>query len=175
MGPGLLLAALLLLLLAAMLLRSARRRRTASGLPRGRVVYVDRHGWRRPPAPLEAPDLGLVGRPDFLMRRGRAVIPIEAKPGRTAEEPYEGDLLQLVAYCVLVEETYGHPPPYGLLCYRDQTFEVSYDRSVRETLLDLLEEMREAGEMREVPRSHEQPARCAACSMRRHCGEDVLS
>jgi CRISPR-associated exonuclease Cas4 len=175
MAPGLLIAALLLLSLAVFLLRLARRLRAGSGLPAGKVVYVDRHGWKRPPALLEAPEYALVGRPDYIVRKGRAVIPVEVKPGRTAGEPYEGDLLQLAAYCLLVEESYGHTPPYGLLCYRDHAFEMPYDDGVRETLLDLLDEMRADAEEEDVPRSHEQSARCAGCSMRPHCGEDALA
>jgi len=174
MAAALLVAALVLFLLAWLLLWMARRSREKGGLPRGRVVYVDSRDWRRPDAPLRSERYGLVGRPDYLVQRGRTVIPVEVKPSRTGAEPYQADLLQLAAYCLLVEETSGRMPPYGLLRYRDRTFEVPYGAGVRRRLLELLAEMRAAGRGGEVGRSHEQRARCAACGMRGHCGEEAL-
>ncbi len=165
------LLALLLLALAIALLWRARRGRAASGLPRGQVVYVDSRAWQRPPEPLRAPRYGLVGRPDYLLRQGRAIIPIEAKPSREAEEPYPSDILQLAAYCLLVEEGYGHSPPHGLIVYRERTFEIPFDAGLRRALLDTLSTMRRCERQRDVPRDHDDPSRCAACSMRGHCDE----
>ncbi|MBN1483491.1 MAG: CRISPR-associated protein Cas4 [Chloroflexia bacterium] len=173
MNPVLLLSALLLSLLALLLLRRAGRERAESGLPQGRVVYVDDRDWRIPPAPLRSPQHGLVGRPDYLMRRHGDVIPVECKPSRRSCQPYEADILQLAAYCLLVEENYG-APPYGLLCYRDYTFEIPYDQSLRQDLLFVLQEMRQAVAGDEVWRSHDEPARCVGCSMREHCGDESL-
>ncbi len=174
MGTVLLLLALLLLLAAAVLLGLSRRGRVEAGLPQGRVVYADSRAWRRPEAPLRSPRYGLVGRPDYLLRRGRHIIPVEAKPSRAAAAPYVTDLLQLAAYCLLVEETYGVRPPHGLLVYRRRTFEVPFDAAMRDQLLHALQEMEAAYDQDDVPRSHDQPGRCARCSMRRHCGEEAL-
>ncbi len=173
MAPFLLALALLLLVAAFVLLRLSRENRAASGLPQGRVVYVDSRRWQRPPAPLRAPRYSLVGRPDFLMQEGKSIIPVESKPGRKAAQPYEGDLLQLAAYCLLVEETYGVTPPYGLLVYGERTFQIPFERGMRERLLDILDEMAAAWEDgEEVHRDHDEPARCARCSMREECGEE---
>ncbi len=172
MGLGL--VALLLIVLSIALLWLGRRERAAGGLPRGRVVYVDSRAWHRPPQPLRAPRYGLVGRPDYLVRLGRAIVPVEAKPSREAEEPYTADILQLAAYCLLVEESYGRAPPYGLVVYRERTFEVPFDAGLRRALLDTLAAMRRAERRRDVPRDHDEPARCAACSMRGHCGKEAL-
>ncbi len=175
MGTTFLLAAVSLLLLAIVLWWLARRGRAASGLPAGRVVYVDSRRWRQPPQPLRAPRYGLVGRPDYLVRQGQAVIPVEAKPSRRAGRPYEGDVLQLAAYCLLVEETYRRRPPHGLLVYEGRTWEIPFDSALRQRLLDTLAEMRADRERDAVARSHNQPARCAACGMRGQCGEEALA
>lgn len=174
MRLGLGLLALLLIVLAIALFCLARRERAAGGLPRGRIVYVDSRAWQRPPEPLRAPRYGLVGRPDYLVRLGQTIIPVEAKPSREAEEPYAADKLQLAAYCLLVEESYGRSPPYGLVVYRERTFEIPFDESLRRALLDTLAAMRQAERQRDVPRDHDEPARCAACSMRAHCGDESL-
>lgn len=170
----LVLLALLLLAIAIVLLRLARRGRIASGLPQGRVVYVDSRAWQHPPEPLRAPRYGLVGRPDYLVRQGGTVIPVETKPSREGNEPYAADVLQLAAYCLLVEETYGRTPPHGLLVYRSRAFEIPFAAGLRQALLETLREMRRAGKQRDVPRSHDDPPRCAACGMRGHCGREAL-
>ncbi|MGB9724295.1 MAG: CRISPR-associated protein Cas4 [Chloroflexia bacterium] len=170
----LLLLALALVALALFLLHRARRMRAGSGLPPGRVVYVDSRRWQTPPYPLRAPRYGLVGRPDYLLHRGRAVIPVEVKPGRTPAEPYEADVWQLGAYCLLVEAEYGTAPPHGLLIYPERAWEIPFTPELRRRLLEVLSEMRAAGRGRPLPRSHDQPARCAACAMRNHCGEEAL-
>lgn len=167
--------AALLILLTLFLLYLARRMRIRSGLPRGRVVYVDSRRWKTPPQPLRAPRYGLVGRPDYLLHQGRAVIPVEVKPGRTPPAPYEADIWQLGAYALLVEEEYGRMPPYGLLVYPERAFEIPFTPDLRQRLLKVLAEMREIGPESVVPRSHDQPARCAACAMREYCGEEALA
>ena len=168
------LLALLLAGLALLLLYLARRMRARSGLPSGRVVYVDGRDWETPPRPLYAPRYRLVGRPDYLLRRGQRVIPVEVKTGRTPSEPYEADVLQLGAYALLLEEAYGKRPPHGLLVYPERTWEVPFTPALRRRLLEVLAEMRAAGPEIPVPRSHDRPARCAACTLREHCGEEAL-
>jgi CRISPR-associated exonuclease Cas4 len=170
----LLVLALLILAMAFVLLRQSHRERAASGLPQGRVVYVDSRAWRKPPEPLRAPTYGLVGRPDFILRQGRVTIPVESKPMRHAEEPYPADVLQLGAYCLLIEESSGHPPPHGLLVYSERTFEIPFDEGLRRAVVKTLDEMRQAEGRSNVRRSHDQPARCARCGMQGHCGREAL-
>ena len=46
--------------------------------------------------------------------------------------------MQLAAYCLLVEETIGAAPPYGLLRYAERTFRLDYtQQALSENLLDL--------------------------------------
>ena len=66
---------------------------------------------------------GLVGRPDELRRSpdGR-IVPVEAKSSRgppPGRPPYFSHVLQLYAYCQIVEDQQGVAPPYGLLIYGD--------------------------------------------------------
>ena len=71
--------------------------------------------------PLFARRIGLTGKPDYLLDVRGNTIPVEVKPRRRAPRPYESDLMQLAAYCLLVEETIGTAPPYGLLRYAERT------------------------------------------------------
>jgi CRISPR-associated exonuclease Cas4 len=176
----LLFAALLLVVLAGILFWQAGRRRKAAGLPGGRVIYSDTRGWGPVEEPLYDPDLGLVGKPDYLVQQGEVVIPVEVKTARRVHGPYDGHIFQLAAYCKLVEHAYGTRPPYGLLHYTSrgeagpgQTFAIDFTPELETALLDLLAEMRQHERKREVARSHESPARCAGCGYRGLCDQSL--
>jgi CRISPR-associated exonuclease Cas4 len=165
--------ALGLLLVAAAAIWLGLRLRRRTGLPWARVVASDTGG-RSLDRPLFARRYGLTGRPDYLLEQGRALIPVEVKPGRTADRPYESDLMQLAAYCLLVEETSGAPPPYGLLRYARHTFRMPYTPAVREELLALLDEMRAALDDDDCERSHDDPRRCAGCGFVELCDDALV-
>lgn len=162
--------ALTLLLLGLVLLVLALRMRQSTGLPWVPVIYRDTDRVEVD-EPLLARRLGLVGKPDYLIEIGQQVVPVEVKPGRFAPTPYESDLMQLAAYCVLVEEVYGDPPPYGLLRYAERTFRMNYSPAVRAQVEQLLDEMRALLEAPESQRSHNDAARCAACGFLNVCDE----
>jgi CRISPR-associated exonuclease Cas4 len=161
-----------LILLALIALISALRLRAATGLPWAPVVYHDADAWT-PERPLVARRLGLVGKPDYLIQMRGRLIPVEVKPGRNAAHPYESDLMQLAAYCVLIEETTGAAPPYGLLRYAERTFRLSYTARVREEVLTLLDEMRNALD-NDCDRSHDDPARCWGCGFLSQCDQAII-
>ena len=166
--------ALALIALALLLMAAGALARRRTGLPWGRVLADDVGAGRALERPLYARRYGLTGRPDYLIERGGAHIPVEVKPGRRAPQPYDSDLMQLPAYCLLVEETTGRAPPYGLLRYADATFRLPYTDAVRERLLDTLDEMRALLDEDDAARSHADPRRCAGCGFRATC-EDSLA
>ncbi len=160
-----------LLALAFVLWWGARSAQRATGLPRARVRYDDASAGRPLERALVSHRYRLAGRPDFILDEGGHLIPVEAKPGRRAPEPYAGDLLQLAAYCLLVEDVLGRRPPHGLLRYADRTWEVPYDDDARAQVLVTLAAMDADTHARDVHRSHDQAARCAGCGVRAVCGE----
>lgn len=169
MNVSLALALLLLAVLAAIWAIALRRR---TGLPWAPVVYRDT-GARPVEEPLFSRRHGLTGKPDYLLERRGATIPVEVKPGRTAPQPYESDLMQLAAYCVLVEETTGIAPPYGLLRYADRTFRLDYTPQLRDEIVGLLGDMRDVLEEPDCPRSHDERRRCLSCGFYEQC-DDAL-
>jgi CRISPR-associated exonuclease Cas4 len=145
--------------------------RRRSGLPQGRVVYRDTGDWERCERPLFSARYQLTGRPDYLVRQGQDIIPVEVKSGSAPPEPYVSHLLQLAAYCLLVEEVEGHAPPHGILRYADRTYEVDYSPSLRAELLQTLDRIRASLHAADVHRDHQEAARCAACGFRARCSE----
>lgn len=164
----------LLLLIALLLLWLALRLRRQSGLPWARIVASDTGSRRDLQRPLFAPRYQLTGKPDYLVQQGHVYIPVEVKPGRTAAQPYESDLMQLAAYCLLVHETYGVRPPYGVLRYAEQSFRLAYTPAVEQELLDILAAMQADLDAADLERSHDDPRRCAGCGFVAVCADALI-
>ncbi|MFQ6100849.1 MAG: Dna2/Cas4 domain-containing protein [Anaerolineae bacterium] len=161
----------ILLALGLLLLWLAQRGRARSGLPQGRVVYTDTDGWGRLERPLFSRDLLLTGKPDYLVADGADIIPVEVKSSRAPTRPHPSHLLQLAAYCLLVEECYRRRPPYGIVKYADRAFEVDYTPELEGELLATLDCMRDDLAEGDAPRSHDEPQRCRGCGYYRHCDQ----
>lgn len=167
------LLAVALIGLALALLAAGVLLRRRAGLPWARIVASDVGVGRPLERPLVAPRYGLSGKPDYLIERGGVLIPVEVKPGRHAPRPYDSDLMQLAAYCLLVEERTGRAPPYGLLRYAEASFRLTYTPAVRQRLVALLDEMHELRAAGDVARSHDEPRRCAGCGLRASCTDSL--
>jgi len=161
----------LLLGLGLLLLWLAQRGRARSGLPRGRVVYTDTGGWNRLERPLFSRELLLTGKPDYLVADGADIIPVEVKSSRAPAQPYPSHVLQLAAYCLLVDECYGRRPPHGIIKYADRVFEVDYTPELEDQLLGTMDRMRAALDAAGARRNHDEPHRCRACGYRQRCDE----
>jgi CRISPR-associated exonuclease Cas4 len=158
---------------ALVLILSSRLRRT-SGLPDGDIVSSD-VGVETKGKPLYSARYRLTGTPDYLVSTPGGLVPVEVKPARTEAEPHQSHLLQVLAYCLLVEETEGSRPPYGLLRYSSTTFRVDYNDATRAHLLEVMAAMRQSAQLEEwqVERSHEAPGRCRACGYRAVCDQSL--
>jgi len=165
--------ALVLLLLAALLFWLSSRQRKGAGLPGGRVIYTDTRAWGPLEKPLFDADLGLTGKPDYLVEKDGRIIPVEVKSGRTPQAPYDAHIFQVAAYCLLVEKAYGKRPPYGILHYPQRDFAVDYTPGLESALLDLLAEMRRDERRASVDRSHADEARCRGCGFRSACDQKL--
>ncbi len=143
------------LVLTAWALRALAQRR--DDLARGRLVAVDAGR----PATLRAERYRIVGRPDELRRlAGGRLVPIEFKRRTTPfRGPPPSHVVQVRTYCLLIEETTGVAPPYGVLRYSDGEFRVRWDDRARSELLALRNELLRPYEGRATPSG----ARCARC------------
>ena len=171
MAIWLLLAALVTGALGVWVLLRARVARQETGLPLGRVTYVDTGAWGRCERPLFSDQYRLTGRPDYLVQSSKGRIPVEVKSSAAPRRPYAAHVLQLAAYCLLVEEQEGRAPPYGIIKYRDRTFEVEFSRELRTELANTLDAMRRDLGTREVNRDHREVGRCLGCGYREQCDQ----
>lgn len=155
--PALLLVLVAALLAAWSLAALARRFRTA--LPSGTVVYSDADGRGRP---LHSPVRGLTGKPDYVIRTRRgALVPIELKSYRCGAQPPHGDVVQIGAYLLLLEDLYGRPSPFGVLRYTDRCLRVPYSGDLRAEVLRLLADVVASGARQ--PAGAPSPGLCRRC------------
>jgi CRISPR-associated exonuclease Cas4 len=170
--------AILALIIAILLFWQSGRQRKSLGLPAGRVIYTDTRGWGPVEQPLYDAELGLTGKPDYLVESGSELIPVEVKSSRVSSAPYDSHIFQLAVYCLLVQRHYGKRPAYGILHYPNRTFAIDYTPELEKALLELLQEMRKTiGAQRAdsagPPRSHDSAARCARCGYRNFCDQNL--
>lgn len=177
-NPPMLPLVVILVLLACLFLWFAARQRKASGLPGGRIIYTDTSRWGAVEKPLYAAAIGLTGKPDYLVQQGNAIIPVEVKTSRSGQVPYDSHIYQLAAYCILVEQSCGKRPPYGILHYTEgnkpgRTYAIDFTPSLEMAVLDTIAEIQSISLRKGVDRSHSLPARCARCGFRHACDQHL--
>ena len=160
-----------LVTLALILFTISRRLALKSGIPDGRIIYSDPGVWKKVLKPLYDAGIGLTGRPDYLIKISDRIIPAEVKSTWAPRTPYDSHILQLAAYCMLVQTTYGQRPPYGVLRYKNRTFKVEFTSDLEERLLEVIGVIRTQKSKDDSVRSHDQPNRCARCGYRNSCDQ----
>ncbi len=137
------------------------------GIPDGKVIYSDLDGSAKP---LRSREFGISGKPDYIIRdKKNALIPVELKTG-IAGRPHRGHVLQLAAYCLLIEEIYGKAVPYGIIVYGDgKQHLIKFDSNLKAELLSTAEDMRRCWNEGHPRRAHSSRRRCSSCLLREDC------
>ncbi len=165
--------ALLLAALAMVLLILAARQRQKAGLPPGKIIYVDASQWSKVEKPLFDGDLRLAGKPDYIVKKGRQVIPVEVKSRIAPQSPYDSHVHQLIAYCMLVDSSYHSRPKHGILHYTDKSFAIAYTARLEKETREMVQGMQEAADLPVIPRSHQDAHRCRQCGYRSICDDSL--
>ena len=123
---------------------------------------------------LKSAKFNLAGRPDYLIKDKEQRIPVEVKTGRRPKAPFFSHVLQIGAYCLLSEETFGVKPSHGQIRYgfENEPHEVKWDSDLKGLVNEKLEEMNDIlkGKM-EAHRNHKRVGKCNNCSRRKRCPE----
>lgn len=172
-GVGLLLAAAALGLLLLNERRGLRSRliaekQRALGLPQGELVYEDADGQGELLSSRAHP---LVGKPDYVVRLpdGRPV-PVELKLNVVeATAPFPNHVMQLAAYCLILEDYFEQPPTYGVVRYADCEFTIEYTPALKRKVIRLLAAMQKCSEQEPPPLANQKAAKCRACTFKEIC------
>ncbi len=165
-------AAFILVLLAIVAWIWSDRKRSNNDLSPGEIIYSDHGIWYPQSQPLHSSNYHLVGRPDYLIEEPEGnIIPVELKSTVAPSEPHFGHVLQLAAFCLLVDEIYGLRPPHGVLQYHDKAFAIAYTQELEDELVRYLTEMRDRMFIDELDRDHDESNRCVRCGLRDYCDQ----
>jgi CRISPR-associated exonuclease Cas4 len=165
--------AILLGLIAMLLFLLAARQRQQAGIPGGRIIYVDTSQWGKVEKALYDPELRLTGKPDYLVRQGQQIIPIEVKSRPAPQVPYDSHIYQLAAYCLLVERAYATRPTYGIIHYANKSFAIENTAELADTVREVLSEMQGRESRSTTDRSHQDGKRCQHCGYRSICDQSL--
>jgi CRISPR-associated exonuclease Cas4 len=148
---------------------TARTTRAKYRITSGSLVYVDSE--REKPKLFVSKRYGLSGRPDAVLLEGDIHVPVEVKTGRSPKGPLFSHILQIAAYCLLMEEEYGKAPPHGVIRYGDASHEIEYNEDLKKLVLEKMAQMRACIVKGEAHRNHNRPGKCVHCSRRSVCPE----
>ncbi len=165
---ALIIISLVLLLASRKEAAVARKARQEYGIPNGQVIYTDLD---RPAKPLFSKRHKIAGKPDYIIKdeQQKSFIPVEVKSAK-ALRPHRGHVLQLAAYCLLVEEAYATQVPYGLIVYADgKQHRIDFDEALRSHVLLVANEMRRSLRKGIVNEEKQLRGRCRSCSVRGDC------
>lgn len=135
-------AFVVLLTLGLITLLVIRKQKGKFGVLTKKHIYQDTQ--LKPGETLYSRTIPLVGKPDYIIKDKNFIIPVEVKTGKTPQSPYLNHTMQLMAYCLLVEENYGVRPPGGYLQYPDKEFKVAYTKEAEESVREVVEEIKQA-------------------------------
>ena len=123
--------------------------------------------------PLFDRDLGLTGKPDYLVEQNGKIIPVEVKTGRTPEAPYDSHIFQVAAYCLAGPKNNRQTSAARYHPLSRPRLRRGLHPELENALLDLIADMRIDEHRAEVHRSHEDEQRCRRCGFRDGCDQKL--
>lgn len=93
----------IILLILFILLKSTK---VPTQVYKSKSIYSDHK--ERPVEALFSSKYGLVGKPDFILHTKDGLLPLEIKHSNKPIQPYFSHVMQLISYCLLMEEIRGH-------------------------------------------------------------------
>jgi CRISPR-associated exonuclease Cas4 len=165
----LMLSGIVFLILSFQQRATVRKEKRARGIPEGSIMYSDLNS---PAEPLFSKQSRLVGKPDYIVRQGNHLIPVEVKSGGH-DHLQHNHVLQLATYCQILEDVSGEFIPEGIVVYNTVPYTIAFDPRLRFELASVTSQMREALLDGVVVRNHQEAGRCKHCSLRQYCDDQV--
>ncbi|GLV58893.1 hypothetical protein KDH_57210 [Dictyobacter sp. S3.2.2.5] len=139
-----------------------REHHQALGLPFGELMYenVDGRG-----DPITSDEHFLQGKPAYIVKLpDNRLLPVDIKPvALNAMTPEGHHVLQVAAYCLILEEYSEDPPTHGILRYSDREFPIEYTPALRKKVLRHLKQMDLSSAEMPPALQKQKVAKCRAC------------
>jgi CRISPR-associated exonuclease Cas4 len=134
---------------------------------KSKTVYSDHK--EKPERAFFSSKYGLKGKPDFILHTKDGLLPLEIKHSNRPEQPYFSHVMQLISYCLLIEEEKGVKPKYGFIQYKGgQAFWIPYTENMKLFLLKTMQEMRDYLASGEGPKPIRKN-KCEKCNYIKDC------
>ena len=146
------------------------KRKQTHRIPAGIITYTDLN---IPAEPLFSRRYRLTGKPDYIVKKNDQFIPVERKSG-SSSVPQHSHLLQVAAYCQLLEDVTKGFVPYGILVYNDSQYTIRFDPGLRFELESTMVAMRNSLARNRISRNHDDSRRCRSCSMKKYCTKYLI-
>lgn len=154
----------IILLILFILLKSTK---VPTSVYKSKTIYSDHK--EKPIEALFSSKFGLVGKPDFILHTKDGLLPLEIKHSNRPNQPYFSHVMQLISYCLLIEEAKGTKPKYGFIQYGGgQPFAVPYTENMKSFLIKTMNEMRSYIDSGESPKPIRR-YKCEKCSYNKDC------
>ena len=158
--------AIIFLIASNRIIRNVKNIKNINKIQDGLITYSDLN---IPAKPLFSYRYKIAGKPDYIVKKDNHFIPVEVKTG-TYNTPLKNHVLQLAAYCQLVEETYKSFVPFGVLVYnKSKQYKIPFDPKLRFELEQSINKMKYILQTNSISRNHNDQNRCRNCSMRQYC------
>ncbi len=138
-------------------------------IPEGSIIYDDLIS---PSESLYSPQFFLSGKPDYILKKKEGCIPVEVKTGNHVQ-PQNHHVMQLMAYCQIVQDFYQQMVPYGILIYIDteKKFTIPFTNDRKKQLHHTIHLMKDSCQRMTDKNLWEyiDESRCSHCSMKNYC------
>jgi len=134
---------------------------------KSKAIYSDHK--EKPIEALFSSKFGLVGKPDFILHTKDGLLPLEIKHSKRPNQPYFSHVMQLISYCLLIEEVKDTKPKYGFIQYKGgKPFAIPYTKNMKSFLIKTMKEMRGYIDLGESPKPIKK-YKCEKCSYKEDC------
>lgn len=137
-------------------------------LYKSKSVYVDHV--EKIEKPFYSQQYMLAGKPDSILHTKNGLVPVEVKSGTRPNKPYYSHIIQLISYCLLIEQSRGKPS-HGLIQYSEgKPFRINYRDDLKQQLISVIKDMRANINSRQMPVLIEKnPNKCDRCGYLEKC------
>ncbi|AIS52979.1 CRISPR-associated protein Cas4 [Thermoanaerobacter kivui] len=148
-----------------------KKMRRSIGFRGGKIIYIDKQQEVKEKGVtygklLKSDKYGLSGKPDYIYQLGEELVPIELKSSEADDSPYYKDVMQLVAYFLIIEDVYNKKVRRGRIVYRNTMFEVYNKKYLKKELLNLVDKMKKMKQGNYFPEIKPSFALCRFCPCR---------
>jgi CRISPR-associated exonuclease Cas4 len=140
--------------------------RNINKIPKGKIIYSDLNKIGKV---FYSKKYKIAGKPDYIVKFKKYIIPVEFKSA-LYKKPEKNHIIQLAAYCHLIEEDLGVFTPFGFLIYGNKkAFKIPFNPTIRYDLEKTIYEIRKQIKSKNIKINHNNPNKCLNCSLRIHC------